>query len=274
MSRRAVWRRAPDDPRTPYGWLWEDRGRYLGAMRPNLVLALGVACAMLFRLDLTVPGLIAVVVILLLLCLRERPRSVEEMLTLPAPGPTFVCDLEIRRAGTTLGLDRGVASFVDGWLHFEGRRTALSVKREDLKARDSEKIELADGTELLFRSQIEPGLLHPTRWAFGVSLEAWSRKGSAEGESLLPPTTPHPAALYRASWDLLFAVLGIIALAWAVWAFGPVALVLVFFGFTGSMFNAVVEYKAQRRLEKEERRSLVAGILPLLPAPTVEKRGE
>ena len=64
------------------------------------------------------------------------------------------------------------------------------------------------------------------------------------------------------------------ALGWAVWTFGPFALVVLFFGFTGSMIDAVVDYKALRRLEKEERRSLVAGILPLLAARTVEKRGE
>ena len=243
-------------------------------MRSNLAFPLGFIALVLYFHGYLMLALAALATTILLLRLRARPRSVESLLTLPDPVPTFVCDLEIRRAGTTLGLDRGVASFVDGWLHFEGRRTALSVKREDLKARDSEKIELADGTELLFRSQIEPGLLHPTRWAFGVSLEAWSRKGSAEGESLLPPTTPHPAALYRESWDLLFAVLGIIALAWVVWAFGPFALVVLLFGFTGSMVNAVVEYKEQRRLEKEARRSLVGGILLLLPERTVEKLGE
>ena len=274
MSRRAVWRRVPDDPRTALGWLWDDRVRYLRAMRSNLAFYLGFLALVLYFHGYLMLASGALATTILLLRLRARPRSVESLLTLPAPVPSFVCDLDIRRAGTTIGIDRGVVSFVDGWLHFEGRRTSFAVKREDLKARESEKIELTDGTELLFRSQVENGLLHPSRWVFGVSLEAWARKGSAEGESLLPPTAPHPSALYRASRDLLFAALGVIALAWGGWAFGPFALVVLLFGFTGSMIDAVVEYKAQRRLEKEERRSLVAGILPLLPAPTVEKRGE
>ena len=274
MARHALWRKAPGDPCTALGWLWEDRDRYLRAMRSNLAFPLGfLALALCFQghLALAVAALAATI---LLLRLRARPRPIEGMLTLPAPVPTFVCDVEIGRAGTTTGIDRGAASFVEGWLHFEGRRTAFSVKREDLKARDSHRIELLDGAELLFRPHREKGLLHPSRWAFGVSLEAWARKGSAEGESLLPPRVPHPSALYRAVWDLAFVLLGVMALGWAVWTFGPFALVVLFFGFTGSMIDAVVAHRALRRTEKEERRSLVAGILPLLPDRTVGKRGE
>jgi hypothetical protein len=67
--------------------------------------------------------------------LRARSRRASpylaDLLDLPASFPQFPVELRYRVNDATYGADDGIVSFVDGWLHFQGRRTSWSLHSKD-----------------------------------------------------------------------------------------------------------------------------------------------
>ena len=93
--------------------------------------------------------------------------------------------------GHRLGRDVGIATFVDGWLHFEGRRTSFSLRRSDVDRQLGGRLRLSEGGEVEFEPQddlVASGLLERNLAArFQADLNRWMRDDPPLGESILPP---------------------------------------------------------------------------------------
>lgn len=210
MSERAVWRKGPDEGTSWIGYLVADRQRYLHKPLENLGCLCTVAGLFLLVGGHTLAGLgLFAVTFLARLLRRPRRRDVTPLMTLPLPAPAFPCDVEIGNRDGAFGIDRGVVTFIDGWLHFEGHRTTFSLSRDDAKGRAENVLTLRDGEVLRFFPDEANG--------FGNAIDRWFRIApSAQGISILPPTSIHPSGRVRAYTDVLFNLLQALALAGAI----------------------------------------------------------
>ena len=126
--------------------------------------------------------------------LRRRIRPVESLLTLPAVARAFACEVEVGNGSVALGTDRGAATFLDGWLHFEGFRTAFSLSRDDVHRRRENRLELCQGGDVEFRPDGDVAR------EFSSALDRCYRVDqAAQGVSILPPVQLHPSGVAR-SW--------------------------------------------------------------------------
>lgn len=259
MARRAIWRAQPDDPRTGFGWLLADADSrpFSPGVALGFVLALG-GLAWLWSLW------VLLFLPLIVLCTRvpARPRDLTPLRTTPPPGPAFDCrvesltDVDVLVRSTLLGSDEGIVTFVDGWLHYAGRRTEFALRRDDLRQSSEET-----GRLLLKLAADEWLTIKPLddrdddflRRAFRI----WARTmPMPSGESLLPPTAVHPAGLARA-WHyalLVFAIL--LAAIGGFCAVNSSGIVPIFFAGRG-LFLPFSRLAALRRRARKEAVALI-----------------
>lgn len=265
MARRALWRKHPDDPHSLVGYVVADREWYYRSLFESLGC---LAQAGFFWLFVTghfasAAGLLAVG--LLKPLLKKRRKSVASMLTLPLPAPTFPCDVVVSRLETTVGLDRGLVTFIDGWLHFEGQRTSFSLSRDDVQKRDQNRIWLREGGEIEFSpddSLKADGLERVNlRSNFNDEIDRWYRLGkAAQGLSILPPLTLHPSGVARAWGDLVRGVLGAvlgISLFVAIYTYASFGYCFFALMFTGNVVDSIRNFRNMRRFVRENPRPLV-----------------
>ena len=223
MLRRAEWRRLPGDPRSTLGWWWRESRLPLllaGIVFPTVALILILAIA----LKTTELAFIATIPILLTVFLSTRvgrTRGLDLLPPSPAPVEAFPVECAFSYRDVLTGLDHGVASFVDGWLHVEGLRTGFSVRPVDL-AQVAWKpggwcvLELPGGQRVAFRSLGTPA----DRETLGETVRVWRlfSGGSTPGEPTLPPLWVHPTARTRllTALAVLFVGDGLL-LALTVW---------------------------------------------------------
>ena len=62
---------------------------------------------------------------------RRAAPHVADLVDLPATCPQFPVELQYRFHGCVYGVDEGLISFVEGWMHFQGRRTSWFLSCND-----------------------------------------------------------------------------------------------------------------------------------------------
>lgn len=259
MVQRAIWRKRSDDPQSVLGMLIADRAHYAESpLRAIGCLGLIGTVVFLFRGEL-LPAAISFGITAVLPRLRMRRKSVVDLLTVPLPAPAFPGTVEITSDGAMIGWDRGVVTFLDGWLYFEGRRTSFSLSRSDVRQRRQNEIEL-DGSGVRFfpDDAFSAGPLRESglQARFAAELDRWYRIDSAvKGISILPPNTLHRSGVVRAWADVVasifqFAVTGAVFWAFAA-AFHSIVVCFVF-GFSGDFVGSVMNFRKVRRLRREE----------------------
>lgn len=207
MADRAEWRAIPGDPRSEAGWLLRDGERW--ATRFAQRASLGIVGLALYAFCLgqwIAVGACLAAFWALRRVLSRRPPFPET--AVPPPGEAFPGRIEIWRQGVFIGEDEAVVTFVEGWLHVEGRRTAFALNNADLKPSLRRepviaRVVLAEGTDLRF----DAILRYRGVESFSRRLTAWKDGFSPEGSSVLPPLRPHPLARARVVTDLVAAVL-------------------------------------------------------------------
>ncbi len=143
-----------------------------------------------------------------------KPLPIGSLLTLPPPAAPYPCRVEVRKRGVVLGIDMGVVTFLDGWLHYEGLRTSFSLRKADVSAHSEDRLELLEGGWIVFGPQdtLAAGEFTEVGLAarFRANLASWMRSDSAEGEPILPPITAHSTGIARARSafvaDMVFAI--------------------------------------------------------------------
>lgn len=237
MARRAVWRTLPDDPRTLLGWLLADEGSH--CLPPAVVGGLALAIAM-FAVAWS-PWIFATLPLLALQARLPRPpRDLAPLATVPSPGSSFACRLDVWHNDVLLGTDEGVVTLLDGWLHYMGHRTEFAFRPSDATGSGGRGMSPA----VLFGDErVEFAPLYatepPTRPAdlqsgFFETFNHWLRTTPAvEGEPILPPQSVHATGQARARRAILkvfafyLAAVPVLLLlfhagAWIVFAFGGV----------------------------------------------------
>ncbi|HWD41027.1 MAG TPA: hypothetical protein VG944_19420 [Fimbriimonas sp.] len=159
-----------------------------------------------------------VVVVVWMKALRHRPHPrVLHLLDVPRSEHQFPVRILLTAHRQRLGSDEGVISFIGGWLHFEGLRTAFSFKPDAVELKSSPKQIYSPIDTLMWKSQsqnlethslhyrinnfdrtveIEPynriqGVPSPLREDFNALIRAWKKRDvPPEGESLAPPIAP------------------------------------------------------------------------------------
>lgn len=250
MRSRALWRERADDPRTLLGWAVRDGGGAVRFAARQFRLAFVVLAAVSLARGDFVSGLLALALAVVpvgavravesLRGMRDlpgrtklTPRSlpVRDLVTLPPPATPYPCRVEVYRNGTLLGTDEAIVTFLDGWLHVEGRRTSFALRGADVFRRTGLRLDLVEGGLVEFAPQdwlvvgghTETDLADRFRTAIGE----WAREAAPPGESILPPATAHPTGAVRA-WGKLGVCLLLVAFLAAIFgasgALAPVAL--------------------------------------------------
>lgn len=267
MASRAVWRARPDDPRTTLGW-------FLRFGTPK-----GIPLPFAFFLTVVIGALVVagipwalLVLPIVLLSVRRPPAPVDLTLfrTLPPPGPAFVCRLSVERGEENLitGIDDGIVTFVDGWLHYAGLRTEFSIRAKDVRGfgeTPTTRLLLGDVTVAFATADPE------SQNTLARAASVWYRSSVAEGEeSVFPPKGVHVSGLAHAwvesarsvSINLACGFLLVIILRALLGAEG-----FAYFGFFfatgfGGTFGRL---RALRRLAQEDRRlALSAPVRPVV----------
>ena len=238
MASRASWRNVPGEPCSRLGWAARE-GRRVGSSllkRARLVIAAFALYAAMTGATLAFWAFVAAFVAVAN-AIPDRPQGPQG--AEPSPGATFAGTVEIWWGDTLLGIDEAVVTFVDGWLHVEGMRTAFALSRADVEPRPepiasllagigegiaqmpglarpvprlirstrTNRLHLADGTQLRF--DLRPGRGDGSRYVvFAQSLARWLEDAPAFGESVLPPDRPHPSVPVGAVLDVTVAALG------------------------------------------------------------------
>lgn len=276
MGNRAPWRARPDDPRTWAGWLacdidgparllasqlaWSIRLLALLALVKGNWIGAGVAIAFSCVPEAVV-GSVAYLRGARWLPSSKRfvPKSlpIGHLLSLPSPATPYPCRVEIEKGATTLGVDAGLVTFVEGWLHFKGGHTAFSVRRLDVIRRRDDRLKFAEGGSVVFDPQdwlIAEGLAEEDlAKRFRASLKSWMRSDSPEGESILPPSSPHVSGVIRAGVAFVTSsVATSLLLASIIWVVGrwTSGALLLSLPFVYGLLIAAANVVRLRRLER------------------------
>lgn len=148
---------------------------------------------------------------------RAAPH-VSDLLDLPATFPQFPVELKYKILGCSYGADEGVLSFVDGWMHFQGRRTSWSLCAPGANAIGVQAVSScaqASSTtpvtkiitwrrlgrsyqiEVLPMDRLE-GLGAGLQRKFSLELDAWNRTARrCKGAPIFPPVQAVPGLVER-----------------------------------------------------------------------------
>ncbi len=199
-TRIANWRRRPEDPKGSWGWIvWGDR--HLSAPRRrllrNLTLA-AAAIALAIGLAWSFEWLFVFIpVAWFALALLARPGA-REHAALPVLGgaEAFPVMIEIWHGRRRTGRESGWIAFVDGWLVYEGLRTAFSFRPCDVrfggKGQWRQGLWFPDGRMMTvailndFMQTNRPGGWNK-RSLLNDALNEWHNAPSPEGDPVLPP---------------------------------------------------------------------------------------
>ena len=207
-TRRAVWRRPPDEPQRGLGLVRVVAFEALSLPSVNqpLMIVTMLFWAFAFFGAVFSGALACVLAVMALMIafvrsvgrferrLSQRSRAKWEGL-FPAPCPvgTFPVRVVVRYRGALTGLDIAVASFVDGWLHVEGHRMSFAVRAGEGRAEwrgDRLRIGFLDGQGVSisladFRDGAGRFFPHTARlWV--------ADREHPEGDSILPPLGVYP----------------------------------------------------------------------------------
>ena len=261
MARFARWNQRTEDPTTPAGWLfWHEFHLSPEHRRKTGYFALGSALAFAASLPFGFAAALSVSIIGIVAVAAYARPGAREHAALPTLGEhaAFPVTLDLTGPkGKRLGRERGWIAFVDGWLVYEGLRTAFSVDAASVERARSRGWEI--GLDLPGGGRARLILLtdslqtdRPSGWKDRKGLsevfKEWLAHPPTEGDPVMPPSAPHPS---------------IIAEPLKVWALGVfVAISVVVIGFlTPSMpimvigivltISSVVGYRWQyRRVER------------------------
>ena len=157
--------------------------------------------------------------------------------------------------GTLLGGDEGYVTFVDGWLHFAGRRTDFALRRSDVGTMENgasgPRLELPNELTLSLRVIDERDGERLCR-AFAL----WSNVPTPEGEPILPPQGVNPLGLARAWHGVLMTCAWVfVVLGFAIAT--DLGFIVFFCGFSGIGIPASFRQLAVvRRLARTDRVAL------------------
>ena len=259
MARRAAWRNVPDDPRTSLGWLLADADH-----RPlSPFAAYGMTLALVVLASFwSLWVLLALPLLALSTRVLARPRDLTLHRTTPPPGPAFDCrvesltEVDVLGHGTLLGSDEGIATFVDGWLHYAGRRAEFALRRDDPRqtseTNDGLLLRLGEDEWLSIRplDERDDDFL---RRAFRI----WANAAPMpSGESQLPPTAVHPAGMARAWHRALWAVAALLATVGLVCAIDSTGIFFVLWAGSGGLLPFRRLATLRRRAQTERLASL------------------
>lgn len=147
----------------------------------------------------------------------HRPLgALEDLLPLPLPPSTFPVAVTVRYGSSITGLDEASASFVEGWLHVEGKRTSFSLRAVDGRAeirRGVFQIALPEFQTITLDLILDRGL--DVYSEFRNAASHWiSAAERPEGEPILPPLGTLPF-VYR-GWATLGVGGALLAVAMVV----------------------------------------------------------
>ena len=261
VARFARWNRRPEDPTTPAGWLlWHEFHLSPGHRRKTGYVALGSALA--FAISLAFGFAMALFVALLgivAVAVYARPGA-REHAALPTLGEhaAFPITLDLTGPkGKRLGRERGWIAFVDGWLVYEGLRTAFSVDAASVERARSRgweiRLDLPGGGRarlILLTDSLQTD--RPSGWSdrkgLSESFKDWLAHPSVQGEPVMPPSVPHPSVVAECLIPPLagFALSVVVALAGLLNGTVPVLAVGI-----ALMTGTMVGYRWQfRRVER------------------------
>lgn len=203
-----------DDPKTPLGWLF-GVDRWHGA--PIYAILAGTTAATSVMRDFCeawlppgIGGAVGAFVSMLpftvmISAFASKPPEVS--VPDPAPGETHLSTVKVAFEERSLGEDRGMVAFSEGWFLFEGRRTLFALGRADVRGvrniGEETRLDLNSGHQLRLSGDL------PLRAALAV----WMAEPSATGISRLPPTDAHPQKRMRAATLLHLVSAGTLGLA-------------------------------------------------------------
>lgn len=192
------------------------------------------------------------------LLLRPRSHPIDDFLTLPPPSMPFPCNVAIKSGAAPLGFDRGIVTFVDGWLVFDGRRTSFSLCRNDVRKRDRDDLYLEDVTVCFVpEDEVASGDFHAKglKSQFSTTLDNWYRiERSVSGKSVLPPRTLHIGGVVRIYEDLLYCTLFLGAtIGLSIWLSVNFFVAAIILGSIGGLKNAVDAALGMRKVRVRER---------------------
>ena len=182
---------------------------------------------------------------------RRAAPHVADLLDLPATCAQYPVELRYAVDNVTYGSDEGILSFVDGWMHFQGRRTSwsLAAKGTSLSPLGSSahtkkqrtdygrRVNWSDGKSM-YSIQLLPmdgldGLGSGLRKKCHVTLEEWKNSASvASANVTVPPIQVLPEVVDRLGRNLRFC--------WIVGSVLSGALLLKAVGLAGTWNSLIV----------------------------------
>ncbi|RYG27008.1 hypothetical protein EON82_01025 [bacterium] len=185
--RRSEWKVRVGDPKSPFGWWWNDYAPELyGILGFGGFFATFAAALWGYGWPWFALGFANLAFFLS----RRHPndpfdfvKSLDE----PAPPGRRCAAVEYRRDGLITGRDWAAYWIVEGWLFAECARSDFALRPCDVVRVSAPKgrvhLQLTDDEEIvLFHSELKEG----------EDLGRWHRGASPEGEPKLPPSTVHP----------------------------------------------------------------------------------
>ncbi len=270
--RYAVWKRRPEDPRTPRGWiLWGDRHMTQAERRSLGRLLLGSAGLLAFAIFFMGAGalFLGLITTWLVATLYARPGAREHAKLPDLSGEkAYPVTLTVLHNGRKVGRENGWVAFVDGWIVYEGLRTSFSVRALDVQSKlpTSGSIDLSFPTMGSARLRILSDYMQTnrpaklgSRAALDAAHDLWRSMPIPEGRPIFPPIGYSPRVLGERAAENLLGGLVLILLFYLSVALGS------FFGglFTG--FGAIICFLSAVRAFRALRKILGQGSLPSAP---------
>ncbi|RYG22659.1 hypothetical protein EON82_16445 [bacterium] len=140
---------------------------------------------------------------------RKAPSVLASLVPLPSREASFPVSVRVWCHGVRTGSDEGMVAFFDGWLIFEGRRTAFSLRNVDTLSLtvDETRLRMVDGRDVEILPYDRMADRRDLREPFEVAVRRWMRSGIPEGRSVLPPMRIQPWAWGQATGATLTSVL-------------------------------------------------------------------
>ena len=277
MSRISTWRRAPGDPTTLRGWLFGS-GPFFPVLPPTtgkladrktqrrighfLTAYVVFGVVMIFGFPdigkhvLPVVNICLAVVNVVRIYLKPKTTVDEGQ----GPGESVLVTLSVaNEKGRTTGKDRGRLISSEGWLLFEGERTAFALTRRDANV---PRFGAAGVVNLVDRRSVR--LISPDAAILDRVLTDWSLSPVPDGEPILPPVDRHPEVWVERWIGCIIGLIACVTLSGMALAFGfPLGAASTLLPAGGLAWGARL---LSRRLRQELPRVLGAAS-PLEPWP-------